>query len=306
MTTPAVIQLQEYATDEQHDVSELLRKALLIATKLKLFDFKEWISNELNGYKDKNLTNASVPKYRIVPCDLKVIDPYRGLLPFQLVKNDPDMAKLDEECHKVYIHDSVRSLQEITIQPSGNLTINFHPSTEDFLLSIQQGGMPLRPVRVVQSYQITSIIDTVRTQVLEWALVLEQEGILGEGLTFTSKEKEIAEQSVTINNIENFQGVLGNVSNSTVTQTNHLVINSDDFNSLAEHLRSQGVANQDIEELQQAVENDPAPTQPNAFGSHVSTWMGKMMIKAADGTWNVGVATAGGLLANALGKYYGL
>jgi uncharacterized protein involved in exopolysaccharide biosynthesis len=98
-----------------------------------------------------------------------------------------------------------------------------------------------------------------------------------------------------------FREYVGDVSNSTVTQTNHLVVNSGDFNSLAEHLRSQGVANQDIEELQQAVERDPAPGQPNEFGTNVSSWLGKMVTKAADGSWNVG-----GLLATALGKYYGL
>lgn len=305
MTTPAVIQLQEYATDEQHDVSELLRKALLVATKLKLPDFKEWISNELNGYKNNNLTNVSIPKYRVIPCDLKVIDPLRGLLPFQLVKNIPEMVKLDEECHKVYVHDSIRSLKEITAHSSEDLQFNFPPETEDFLLSIQRGGMPLNPVRVVPSYLITSIIDTVRTRVLEWALALEEEGVLGEGLTFSSKEKEIAEKSMTINNIGNFQGVFGNVSESTVTQTNHLVVNSGDFNSLAEHLRSQRVEQHDIAELHQAIKNDPAPTQPNALGSHVSAWMGKMVAKAADGSWNVGIGAAGGLLATALAKYYG-
>lgn len=127
-----------------------------------------------------------------------------------------------------------------------------------------------------------------------------------EKLVHNSNQHLDEEQSMTINNIENFQGVLGNVSDSTVTQTNHLVVNSGDFNSLAEHLRSQKVSDQDIEELQQAVTNDPAPTQPSTLGANVSAWMGKMVAKAADGTWNVGVAASGGLLANALGKYYGL
>lgn len=127
-----------------------------------------------------------------------------------------------------------------------------------------------------------------------------------EKLVHNSDQHLDEEKSMTINNIENFQGVLGNVTDSTVTQTNHLVVNSGDFSSLAEHLRSQEVSEQDIVELKQAIENDPAPTQPNAFGSHISTWMGKMMTKAADGSWNVGVTAAGGLLATALGKYYGI
>ena len=303
MTTPAVIQLQEYATDEKHDILELLRKALVVATKLKLPDFKEWLSSELNGYKE-NGTN--IPKYRVIPCHLQAFDPYRGMVLFHIKQDIPEITKLDEECHKVYVHDSVRSLQEMLAQASERIILSFPSETENILMSLQQKDVALRPIRVVPPYLITSIIDTVRNQVLEWALALEEKGILGEGLTFSSKEKGIAEKSMTINNIENFQGVLGDVTDSPITQTNNLVVKSGDFSSLTEHLRSEGVEQQDIEELQQAVENDPVPAQPNEFGANVSVWMGKMITKAADRSWNVGVAAAGGLLANALGKYYGL
>jgi len=226
-----------------------------------------------------------------------------GLIPF--VIDDPTITK---KISTVHVGDSISSLNKLIAQAEMGQTIVFHlsPEAEAPLMRMQNSIAPLPVTRMVGINQIISIVETVRGQVFNWALALEEKGILGEGLTFTSKEKEIAEQSVTINNIENFQGVLGNVSDSNVTQTNHLVVNSNDFNSLAEHLRSQEVEQQDIAELHQAISNDPAPTQPDAFGSHVSAWMGKMITKAADGSWNVGVSAAGGLLATALGKYYGL
>ena len=60
MTEGIVIQLQREALDENVDIETLLRKAYLVARKLQLKDFEEWISSEQNGY------NGDVPDYRTV------------------------------------------------------------------------------------------------------------------------------------------------------------------------------------------------------------------------------------------------
>src|SRR5690242_10402270 len=49
------------------------------------------------------------------------------------------------------------------------------------------------------------------------ALDLESRGILGEGVSFMHEEKQAAMEMQTVN-IANFQGVFGDVQNSTVTQ----------------------------------------------------------------------------------------
>jgi hypothetical protein len=59
-------------------------------------------------------------------------------------------------------------------------------------------------------------------------------------------------------------------------------------------------------DLQQAVENDGQPTNEGKLGPRVSSWIGGMVKKAADGSWGVGVSAAGNLLARAIAKYYGL
>lgn len=57
-----VIELQQEALKSDFDIMSLLRKAYLVAKKLKLQEFKEWINNELNGYGDKD----EIPKYRLL------------------------------------------------------------------------------------------------------------------------------------------------------------------------------------------------------------------------------------------------
>lgn len=71
-----VLELQEEALKSNSDVISLLRKAYLVAKKLKLKDFESWIDNELNGYKDDN-----VPIYRGLKGNLKGWNPFHGWLP---------------------------------------------------------------------------------------------------------------------------------------------------------------------------------------------------------------------------------
>ena len=47
-----VLELQKEAQGSNVSVSSLLRKALVVASKLKVKEFEEWINNELNGYGD--------------------------------------------------------------------------------------------------------------------------------------------------------------------------------------------------------------------------------------------------------------
>ena len=60
----------------------------------------------------------------------------------------------------------------------------------------------------VPSTNIVRIIDAVRNIVLNWAMKLEEDGILGEGLSFTREEKEVATR--TEYNITNFYGAIEN------------------------------------------------------------------------------------------------
>ena len=51
--TPLVIQLQQITADNSTDITELLRKALLVATKLGLKTFRGWVNQELHGIRDQ-------------------------------------------------------------------------------------------------------------------------------------------------------------------------------------------------------------------------------------------------------------
>jgi AbiTii-like protein len=72
---PSLIeQLQAEALDPEVRVSDLVRKAKLVASKLGLDEFEKWADAELRGYTDL----AAVPEYRDVHGTPVWFDHYRG------------------------------------------------------------------------------------------------------------------------------------------------------------------------------------------------------------------------------------
>ena len=70
--------------------------------------------------------------------------------------------------------------------------------------------IPLQPTLVVPNTRLIGILNKVRNAILNWSLALEQEGILGAGLSFTPREREVAASSSP--NINNFFGPVGSTN----------------------------------------------------------------------------------------------
>ena len=69
--TPIVLQLQQESLDRSVSVTDLLRKSLVIARKLKLCEFESWINSELRGYGPQE----KIPDYRRVKGSVKFWNP---------------------------------------------------------------------------------------------------------------------------------------------------------------------------------------------------------------------------------------
>jgi hypothetical protein len=60
-----------------------------------------------------------------------------------------------------------------------------------------------------------------------------------------------------------------------------------------------------VKALKSKIAHDPQPESKGTFGPQVSSWIGKMVGKAALGAWELAVGTASSLLAQAIWLYYG-
>ena len=69
----------------------------------------------------------------------------------------------------------------------------------------------MTPSVQLDAAQLQGILDSVRTTILEWSLKLEEDGILGDGMSFSREEKQLASSNTY--HIETF---IGQVSNSQI------------------------------------------------------------------------------------------
>ena len=101
MEKSIVLELQQEALDGNTRVSDLLRKALVVAKKLNISEFENWVKNELRGYKDA----SNVPKYRQVKGQPKGWNSYLGWQ--SIYFEDIETAKAISE------HGNTQSIAEV-------------------------------------------------------------------------------------------------------------------------------------------------------------------------------------------------
>jgi hypothetical protein len=201
-----VSELQTEALDREVQITDLLRKSLLVARKLKVTDIEEWIELELNGYgvADK------IPKYRKVKGQVKAKNPMRGWIPVSF-KTSEDAEVFSKQNVGQPISEIV-SLSKSSEETGDGFLINFSPEMEQFIM--RAGGRDMQPALHVSKASIDAILDAVKTIILKWTLKLEEDGIMGDGLSFSKIEKEKAAQtSYSINNF------YGSVSHSQIQQS---------------------------------------------------------------------------------------
>jgi hypothetical protein len=194
-----VLELQKDALNKDILVSDLLRKGLVIARKLKLQEFESWINNELNGY-DKNV---NIPEYRTVQGEVKALNPYRGYIPVIFETSEQEKIYSKRKCGQ-----SVAELGSL-IKNQGKDQLLQMPFSADIQRSLTNGsGMDFPVTLVLSSSRIVGILDSVRTIILNWTLKLEEDGVLGEGFSFSAQEKEKASREPQ--SINNFFGPISN------------------------------------------------------------------------------------------------
>lgn len=236
-----VLDLQQEVLKPDCDVLNALRKAHLIATKLRLNEFDAWIQLELNGYDLKE--KDSIPEYRKVKGTLKAFNPYNGWLPAQC----PD-DELEKMICEQKLWQSVGELQELYTQSSTGVFIyQFPAGLMEALSSMFDTPVPMQFALHISTHLLKTIIEKVKNCVLEWTIRLEVEGIVGENMRFSKEETNSAK--TVPQQIINYYGTVvnGDISKSQVISGNNNTIN---FNyEAAKNLMNEVNANLEKESL---------------------------------------------------------
>jgi len=193
-----VKELQQDWLNPQVKTSDLLRKALFVATKLEVKEFATWCSTELQGYsKDREGT----PDYRMLTGEFVAWNSYMGgWVPVYCENASRAEAMSHRGCGQ-----SLPELESLAESSKGPFYTAFPKEIEmDILKSID----PLvRPRLQVPHSALVKIITSVRTILFNWTVRLEKDGIIGESLSFTEQEKISA--AAIPQTINNFHGPVG-------------------------------------------------------------------------------------------------
>jgi hypothetical protein len=241
-----VLELQSDCLNPNIDTSNLLRKALAVSKKLELGDMEEFFKHELFGYPE----TSDIPEFRKLKGLLKTHNPIYGSKPLIALNNE--LAKQFEEISSSYTRQPIGELSSLLDNEKGTLIIAFPLETANTLMNMMD--VPDMPVLEIPSSQISRILDSVRSKILEWSLELEKRGVKGEGMEFSKQEKEKADSSSMIINL------IGSMTDSQLQQNSHGSTQSmnllEDIQAFLKELKEKYKELQLSEELKKELEAD--------------------------------------------------
>lgn len=197
-----VVELQKACLDPSVSVATILRRAKVIASKLGLDELNAWIDSELNGY---DCSMEDLPEHRKGVGQPKFFNPYHGWQPIHA--SDDWFGKI---VRTVFLPKSISEIEHLIQMGDGDvLLMGYNPSISEAI----QEQLPMRMEVALHFSKVEAVaaLDFVRNKTLEWALQLEQRGIVGEGFTFEAADRK--EAAMVTNNIYGGTvGVLGQVA----------------------------------------------------------------------------------------------
>ena len=196
-----VLELQKEAMDKNADIESLLRKSYVIARKLKLPEFQEWIQCEQEGYGEKE-----TPEYRMIQGQLKALNPVRGWIPVVM-----ESAIAEKAFTKTKLPNSVSELYDLYQNAESSMLVMNLPAEMNKYVAKCCGFNTQFRLEFGKN-QVYSILSRVKNNILDWALTLEESGIVGRDYSFSEEEKKIAQEKTEITNyITNFWGTATDV-----------------------------------------------------------------------------------------------
>jgi hypothetical protein len=293
-----VKQLIEEISDPKYTLTEILLRTKVLAHKLRSTELSEWVDGELNGYK-----SGALPAYRVQKgMVIAIIEtPTERISNFQyplaLLEDDTRTALATFNArHSIStLYELVTSNQQLALYE-----IIAH-DTYDFLAAYIGNVRILELRRQIDRSAATQIVTSVKSKLLDFLLQLDDEIPTEENIPGDHESK------AAISNLFN-SAVLGNNTTIIIGNHNHQVAYNTtvtNFDDVRRKLLEHGMDNADVTELQVMIDDDNPDSVQQHFGEKVKSWISSMLLKAMDGSWQIGVGAAGDLLSQVIKQYYG-
>ena len=209
MNQSLVFELQQELYNSNSRATNILRMAYIISRKLKVDDFEKWIHLELNGY----IGQVTIPEYRKVYGQVVAWNPYHSWKYIVF-----EQRSIQDQISNKEIIQSIPELEDL-IQKSGEgLSIPLPDELSKYISYKTKISLS------IDSSQLIAIIEKVKNILLEWSLKLEEDGIIGENMSFNNDEIKNAQSiNYTVNNfyenINNSQ-IINSSTDSSINNSN--------------------------------------------------------------------------------------
>ena len=281
-----VLDLQQEILKSDCDILNALRKAHLIASKLNLIEFDNWIKQELNGY---SFDDETIPEYRKIKGVLKAFNPYNGWITAQLIDDE-----IEEMICELKLWQSIGEIKELYNEAGSNDFIcQFSAKKMQAISSLFQTPIPMQYALHVSTHLLKAIIERVKNCLLEWTMKLEKEGILGEDMKFSKEETKTAE---IIPQQINYYGTVinGDVDKSQVISGDNNIISfsyesaADLITKIKESIETESLSAEDkestIELIDEAENKIKAQKKPGIIKAALSGWRDFLVATGANVT----------------------
>lgn len=305
--------------DSERSLVNPLMKLNYFGRLTKNGELIEYTNNEINGYKSEE---SIVPQYRKTLGSLIVeaqafMNRHTVEVPISMLQ-----SPFDVELKYIEIREGIATVEKMAKQmlnDSKGKGEFYRPVPMEMLHYIQPALRQLykSDVRldavgakiIGNGNVIIDIPSFIRTKLLEFVMQIADE--FGHEIEIQDYNKKRESNNQTIMQFMNTN--ITNTGDGNVINTGEksrikaqITISKGNKDELVRHLQQNGISEQDTEELVKIIDSEEPNKEKKTFGIKVNAWVGKMLNKALDGTWQVGIGAAGGLLAEAIGKYYGM
>ncbi|MEJ4087745.1 hypothetical protein [Galbibacter orientalis] len=296
--------------DSEKSINGALLKTKVLASRIQNTELLNWVNAELNGYS----SSKDLPEYRKNVTSYLKGNYVNGNMKYT---NQPiPTIGLDKMFQKnlqsTEFQDSITALENLVNNNDSStlaspLRAELVGMIEANWIEIGNPYLQLMNVsKIIAKSAIVEVISKVRNKLLDFMLKVDEEfGSLTEITELKEKKKEIS--TIMNHTIINTSGD-GNIVNTGDKNKidAKITIEKGNKDALIKHLQENGVSEEDTAELVEIIDTEEPNAGNKTFGKKVSDWTKKMIGKAVDGTWNISLGAAGSLLAEAIGKYYGM
>lgn len=290
------------------ELSAILLKLRLLASRLGSNPLEQWVKHEAEGYPQ----DVEVPDYR------KLAVSYTGNWsgPFGSgIRDAPIPQHLIEKFAskkwtEIEMRQSIATVDDLLRRNNGESgTLQIDASNlilllqgkvyEDYACNSVTGRISTAALREIQY--------AVRNRILELTIELEKAVPAATEVTLGKPRAAEAGAAEAVTQIFN-QTIHGHYTSITGTGAGAqitLTIAQGDANAMIGELVKAGIPQEAAEEFAEIVASEEPENPDRPFGARARDWLTRNIGKAADGTWKVGMTVATRVLEEAALHYYG-